>query len=128
IPLRGAAPTDLGYLEEDVVDLRDGVARPLREAPASLVAAARAGLLAGPTVTKLTLCNYVTPAVVRATEWIGALAPRLPHLYLTSSRDETVDKSLRILRHGRRGAQDRKSTRLNSSHVKISYAVFCLKK
>src|SRR5690606_41742622 len=27
-----------------------------------------------------------------------------------------------------RDAQDRKSTRLNSSHVKISYAVFCLKK
>src|SRR5690606_40232726 len=25
-------------------------------------------------------------------------------------------------------ASDRKSTRLNSSHVKISYAVFCLKK
>src|SRR5690606_17982427 len=27
-----------------------------------------------------------------------------------------------------RAHQDRKSTRLNSSHVKISYAVFCLKK
>src|SRR5690606_40748648 len=27
-----------------------------------------------------------------------------------------------------RRATDRKSTRLNSSHVKISYAVFCLKK
>src|SRR5690606_41638180 len=26
------------------------------------------------------------------------------------------------------GQQDRKSTRLNSSHVKSSYAVFCLKK
>src|SRR5690606_41911553 len=26
------------------------------------------------------------------------------------------------------GTKDRKSTRLNSSHVKISYAVFCLKK
>src|SRR5207302_7552801 len=26
------------------------------------------------------------------------------------------------------GSSDRKSTRLNSSHVKISYAVFCLKK
>src|SRR5690606_19386698 len=26
------------------------------------------------------------------------------------------------------GTEDRKSTRLNSSHVKISYAVFCLKK
>src|SRR5260221_4882609 len=28
----------------------------------------------------------------------------------------------------RRGALDRKSTRLNSSHTVISYAVFCLKK
>src|SRR3712207_8407247 len=27
-----------------------------------------------------------------------------------------------------RGGQDRKSTRLNSSHANISYAVFCLKK
>src|SRR5690606_41187382 len=29
---------------------------------------------------------------------------------------------------GAQHLQDRKSTRLNSSHVKISYAVFCLKK
>src|SRR2546430_4272462 len=29
---------------------------------------------------------------------------------------------------GQRKAQDRKSTRLNSSHSQISYAVFCLKK
>src|SRR3712207_7248089 len=28
----------------------------------------------------------------------------------------------------RQGRQDRKSTRLNSSHANISYAVFCLKK
>src|SRR3712207_8541888 len=27
-----------------------------------------------------------------------------------------------------RGTEDRKSTRLNSSHANISYAVFCLKK
>src|SRR5215813_15204350 len=40
-----------------------------------------------------------------------------------------------LLRRGRRArrrrpapARDRKSTRLNSSHVRISYAVFCLKK
>src|SRR5437868_12763848 len=45
-------------------------------------------------------------------------------------RDE-VNRRVR----GRRGARmlaitsgDRKSTRLNSSHVSISYAVFCLKK
>src|SRR5207249_9400537 len=31
-------------------------------------------------------------------------------------------------RAGARDRQDRKSTRLNSSHVSISYAVFCLKK
>src|SRR5256885_4655073 len=29
---------------------------------------------------------------------------------------------------GARGGADRKSTRLNSSHLVISYAVFCLKK
>src|SRR2546427_7527100 len=34
--------------------------------------------------------------------------------------------SLEILR--RNGLADRKSTRLNSSHSQISYAVFCLKK
>src|SRR5688572_32561648 len=33
----------------------------------------------------------------------------------------------RILRFGRKD-KDRKSTRLNSSHSQISYAVFCLKK
>src|SRR2546422_4176047 len=32
------------------------------------------------------------------------------------------------VRHRRRRAGDRKSTRLNSSHGYISYAVFCLKK
>src|SRR3712207_6916339 len=30
--------------------------------------------------------------------------------------------------HQRGGREDRKSTRLNSSHANISYAVFCLKK
>src|SRR5690606_41837663 len=35
---------------------------------------------------------------------------------------------VRRLQPRRRAHRDRKSTRLNSSHVKISYAVFCLKK
>src|SRR5690606_42018856 len=34
----------------------------------------------------------------------------------------------RAIGSGADGVVDRKSTRLNSSHVKISYAVFCLKK
>src|SRR5690625_6058430 len=42
----------------------------------------------------------------------------------------TESNNLAILGLARRAAlaQDRKSTRLNSSHVAISYAVFCLKK
>src|SRR5690349_19129111 len=49
--------------------------------------------------------------------------------------DAVVDEDLRDLRLGRHLGdeepvvlEDRKSTRLNSSHVEISYAVFCLKK
>src|SRR3712207_7027062 len=34
----------------------------------------------------------------------------------------------RVLEPERRDSEDRKSTRLNSSHANISYAVFCLKK
>src|SRR5690606_40783211 len=41
--------------------------------------------------------------------------PMAGHLVTKGGHDVTVYK-------------DRKSTRLNSSHVKISYAVFCLKK
>src|SRR5436305_10374613 len=43
----------------------------------------------------------------------------LPWLSFHVSREETVHNAARL---------DRKSTRLNSSHVRISYAVFCLKK
>src|SRR5690606_41764150 len=39
---------------------------------------------------------------------------------------ESLDASLMLT--ALPGTLDRKSTRLNSSHVKISYAVFCLKK
>ncbi len=49
--------------------------------------------------------NYVTPGVVRALEWISALVPELPHIYLTSSRDETIDKALRLVKATRKQAQ-----------------------
>src|SRR2546427_9877664 len=39
-----------------------------------------------------------------------------------------VEAALDTLLHGTGVAPDRKSTRLNSSHSQISYAVFCLKK
>src|SRR5690606_41978678 len=49
----------------------------------------------------------------------------------SARRPPPAPVNLRAVRRVRRGApegRDRKSTRLNSSHVKISYAVFCLKK
>src|SRR2546427_9921345 len=48
-----------------------------------------------------------------------------------SSREQAVRRLLNTLSDGRVRALasvDRKSTRLNSSHSQISYAVFCLKK
>src|SRR5436305_9828228 len=48
---------------------------------------------------------------------------------ITLLADPTTDYPSTLLQ-GHRDCilQDRKSTRLNSSHVRISYAVFCLKK
>src|SRR5438874_7224860 len=50
-------------------------------------------------------------AVYDSTQWVGYM-------------DDTTKAQRRSLYQ----SQDRKSTRLNSSHVEISYAVFCLKK
>src|SRR2546430_3414396 len=55
------------------------------------------------------------PAIVRDAQRADALAP-------CHRRDE------RLLRQQLGLQLDRKSTRLNSSHSQISYAVFCLKK
>jgi RHH-type proline utilization regulon transcriptional repressor/proline dehydrogenase/delta 1-pyrroline-5-carboxylate dehydrogenase len=88
----------------DAVDAAHGLTRVFATPPASLRDALTSGLLYGPAVNKITLMNYVTPGMVRALEWIGALAPDLPHIYVTSSRDETVDKALRLLRTSRKQA------------------------
>src|SRR5258705_900548 len=42
--------------------------------------------------------------------------------------DWIIGEKLLLVRLSPKGKQDRKSTRLNSSHLGISYAVFCLKK
>src|SRR5690606_42136257 len=64
----------------------------------------------------------------------GGRLETLPHPHDASLPDQQVgvlQTALLALRPDGRVAHqqvDRKSTRLNSSHVKISYAVFCLKK
>src|SRR5690606_39657644 len=47
---------------------------------------------------------------------------------LINTADAPATYGSPIYRDNRPTQEDRKSTRLNSSHVKISYAVFCLKK
>src|SRR5690606_3112371 len=56
--------------------------------------------------------GLVEEVVIQLVAWIASVAAQL------GLAEKTADEALR----------DRKSTRLNSSHVKISYAVFCLKK
>ncbi len=119
IPLGGIAPDPVRRAEvvasgrtrwaanaavPGALDAATGLTRVLATPPESLRIAEASGLLYGPAVNKITLMNYVTPGMVRAIEWVGALAPELPHLYLTSSRDETVDKTLRMLRGTRKAA------------------------
>src|SRR3712207_8733453 len=54
-----------------------------------------------------------------------------PHRFFRAGRSgggrEVLD-ARELARYSQRVARDRKSTRLNSSHANISYAVFCLKK
>src|SRR3989454_8229433 len=60
-----------------------------------------------------------------AEQRVAAQAPRAADV------DAVGPRAARIIAdqpHGDGAAQDRKSTRLNSSHLVISYAVFCLKK
>src|SRR6185503_6129638 len=90
--------------QEIEIDLASGLTKPFSTGAPSLRDAEKAGLLYGPAVNKLTLMNYVTPATVRALEWLGAVLPELPHIYLTSSRDETVDKALRLMKVTRKEA------------------------
>jgi RHH-type proline utilization regulon transcriptional repressor/proline dehydrogenase/delta 1-pyrroline-5-carboxylate dehydrogenase len=108
IPLGGLAPDPaLRAPAKPVegVDLASGLTRVFTTPPASLSAAEESGLLYGPAVNKITLMNYATPGMIRALEWIGALLPDLPHMYLTSSRDEAFDKSLRLVKGTRKGAR-----------------------
>src|SRR5450631_4011419 len=67
-------------------------------------------------------------------EWHGHNAfirdgERVFRTYFINSRgDEAIGTTWSYLDMTALGRQDRKSTRLNSSHMSISYAVFCLKK
>src|SRR3989454_2913489 len=56
------------------------------------------------------------------------LTPQHAGAVLGELDDPTLRELVRSLDEGEVSRADRKSTRLNSSHLVISYAVFCLKK
>src|SRR3712207_8586209 len=73
-----------------------------------------------------TLFPYTTLFRSRVDRRAGADRPRAA---LDGQRDADVELVvLALVREAHDEGQDRKSTRLNSSHANISYAVFCLKK
>src|SRR2546422_6452242 len=53
------------------------------------------------------------------------LNPRFTKRFVRTVKESCLD---RMILFGEESLRDRKSTRLNSSHGYISYAVFCLKK
>src|SRR5256885_6993218 len=58
----------------------------------------------------------------------AALVRDLDALHLGEKLGIPLDVGDHVEHLPARGVEDRKSTRLNSSHLVISYAVFCLKK
>src|SRR5258705_9931491 len=73
-----------------------------------------------------TLFPYTTLFRSEADGWFGGPLPRLESLPTPAGPEHP---NLRCRRGtAEKEAGDRKSTRLNSSHLGISYAVFCLKK
>src|SRR3712207_7196822 len=69
--------------------------------------------------------------VRRQAAWPEWLAPRAQDDGGVMAGQWGFEEAKRLARNGdeaERVALDRKSTRLNSSHANISYAVFCLKK
>src|SRR2546426_1377301 len=61
------------------------------------------------------------------TEPVGDVGGPFLNLVVRVDTDLPAWRLLLILKETERGLGDRKSTRLNSSHLVISYAVFCLK-
>ncbi|MGB0647360.1 MAG: aminotransferase class III-fold pyridoxal phosphate-dependent enzyme, partial [Bradymonadia bacterium] len=104
IPLHGFVPSQ-APVADSRIHWSNGISSVFSRAPLSLQARLENGTLFGPTVNKVTICNYVTPSVVRAVEWAGSLTPDLPHIYLSSGRDELMDKSVRLLRYQRKNAE-----------------------
>src|SRR6266511_4711722 len=119
-PQRGADPSLIPTDGGEQCACHQGVSRILRQGAAHPPSPVRSPAAASTLRMAVTTSRYNAPATDgRAT----TTRSRPSGISLPSSRRASRSSRLARLR-----ATDRKSTRLNSSHVKISYAVFCLKK
>src|SRR5438067_13649796 len=120
LPLDGTAPESDGVINRDAM-LTGCVLAPAQFGPGQQFCTGNAAALAAaPTHTGELFLN------VPATGAAGNPGGRIPNfLGIAGAAPDGANPG------GRQrlvGVADRKSTRLNSSHVSISYAVFCLKK
>src|SRR5690625_6254033 len=80
------------------------------------------------TIYTLRELPFNKPSYVESSEIIEVDAESFQFGYELSQDEFSVGDTVKFNVTTRDVTQDRKSTRLNSSHVAISYAVFCLKK
>src|SRR5690554_937126 len=72
-----------------------------------------------------------SPAAPGYDTTVGFDSQTLGGLQISKKVNDNTSATIQLMSRGSQDYQteaDRKSTRLNSSHVRISYAVFCLKK
>src|SRR2546430_9198156 len=72
--------------------------------------------------------GWITPSATAATTISRRSTGTVSYRGADSACLQAAPPSASAAATARRGYRDRKSTRLNSSHSQISYAVFCLKK
>src|SRR3989454_5463108 len=103
---------------------------PSRHSPADTMPIAEGPLKVLPSLRACCASSFAsrsgTPSVIIETSWIfGSLSASMP---AAQARSAPMYTRLVLICGWVAVASDRKSTRLNSSHLVISYAVFCLKK
>src|SRR5256886_4877441 len=135
--IRGTGPADRITVEDVLRAAPGGAADRRRDAGAARAAATLATESeAGASAAGIGTSHRVPHTAIRkriADHMVQSLLHTAPHVTTVFEADLSAvlaDRALRREEFARRGApqRDRKSTRLNSSHSQISYAVFCLKK
>src|SRR3712207_1414155 len=125
----------VGQAEVDIIDHADTVVLVLIPGSGDSIQALKAGVMEIPDVIVVNKADHpLTDTMVREIRGVLSLGDqhgwRVPIVRTEAARGEGVEELAEKVAEHREyiEQEDRKSTRLNSSHANISYAVFCLKK